>query len=66
MQTHNANTDAFPQVGRSPESFPKLTVFPDDWDLSAILPPTQPGDKKSSIHQKFSEQGTNAGTSNPF
>ena len=64
MQTHNAKTGSFPQVERSPESFPKLTVFPEDWDLSAIMPPAQPGESKSWIHQKFSEPGTNAGTSN--
>jgi hypothetical protein len=64
MPIHNAKTDSFPQFERSPESFPKLTVFPEDWDLSAINPPAQPGDTKPMIHQKFTEPGTNAGTSN--
>jgi hypothetical protein len=70
MQIHNAKTDSFPQFERSPESFPKLTVFPEDWDLSAILkhgvvmPPVQPGESKSWMHLKFTEPGTNAGTSN--
>ncbi len=70
MQTHNAKTGSFPQVERSPESFPKLTVFPEDWDLSTILkdgvvmPPTQPDETKVLVNQKITEPGTNAGTSN--
>lgn len=28
----------FPQFERSPEGFPALTIYPDGWDMSELLP----------------------------
>ncbi len=37
MQSYTAKTKLFPQFERSPEAFPKLTIFPEAWDLVQIL-----------------------------
>jgi hypothetical protein len=64
MQNPNAANQPRPQFERTPEAFPKLTVFPDGWDLSAILPASQAGKTQACLAQ-ISKAEPHAGSANP-
>lgn len=64
MQTNPYRKTHYPQFERSPEAFPALTIYPDGWDMSELLSPsdTIPPEICSGEWQFSSDENKNPGT----